>query len=435
MNSLLALLAKAATMVTSMVFGVLTARLILGTVGVEHYSLYALLVAFPALLSFTDLGAGAVVVNGVATSEDPRTDPQVRLQLTSVGRIVVGFAVATQCINTILLLSGGWELLLGDAGQIEGAPLAAFVCLSTFACGVPVGLWVRIMLGLRKNHLVILLQGLVSPLNFVLVWAVLHLDAERFSADLAVTSYAASLAVSVTGLVLTARMTAPLVTRALRDIPRPRSVPGTRVMDVGWPMLAQLLSAPIALASQRYVLAQFGTTQDVAQYSVAAQVFFALNGLVGAAGVALWPRFARQRAQDGIRRGPGWLSLVFASGIVTATAMVWLVRDQLFAFITSEQITVPGSTILAFGAMVTCTATLYPLGMFIMDKPGIRFQVIPALSMAALTFGLSIVLTQEIGVAGPPLGYAAAAIACQIIPFAIYIHRHRDRLYSPVPSS
>lgn len=434
MNSLLALVAKATTMVTSMVFGVLTARLILGSVGVEYYSLYALLVAFPSLLSFTDLGAGAVVVNGVATSDDPRTDSVVRLQLTSVGRIVAAFAVGTQCVNTLLFVTGGWELILGDAGRLDGAALAAFVCLSTFACGVPIGLWVRILLGLRRNHLVILLQGLVSPLNFVLVWTLLRLDGDGLASSLAVSSYVASLAVSITGLLVTSRLTSPLVGRAFRDLPRFRGVPGTRVMDVGWPMLAQLISAPIALASQRYVVAQFGTTHDVAQYSVAAQVFFALNGLVGAAGVALWPRYARLRAQGDLHRGPGGLSALFGLGIVTATVGVWLAGDELFDLVTDGEVAVPGSTIVAFGAMVTCTAVLYPLGMFIMDKPGIRFQVIPALSMAATSLGLSIALTPTLGVEGPPTAYVLAAIVCQVIPYAVYIRCHRDRLYASVAS-
>ncbi len=430
MNSFLALAAKSLTMCTSLVFGVLTSRVILGTVGVEYYTLYALLVAFPSLLSFTDLGAGAVVVNGVATSDDPRRDPRVLAQLTSVGRILVGFAAVTMCVNTVLFLTGGWSHLLGVSGHIEGAGLAAFVCLSIFACGVPVGIWVRIMLGLRKNHVVILLQGLISPLNFLLVTALLRVRDDHFAAQLAVASYLAAFVVSFIGLVVAGRMTAPLIQRSLLDIPRPRSVPGTRVMDVGWPMLAQLLATPIALASQRYVLAHFGTTHDVAQYSVAAQVFFALNALVSAAGVALWPRFARQRAQGTIGRGPGWLSVVFASGILTATGVIWLIRDELFGFTSNGVVTVPGSTVVAFGAMVTCSAILYPLGMFIMDKPGIRFQVVPALTMAAFSFGLSIALTMAIGVEGPLVANVIAVVLCQIIPFAWYIRRHHDRLYS-----
>lgn len=430
MSSLLAFAAKALTMCTSLVFGVLTTRLLLGTVGVENYALYSLLIAFPALLSFTDLGAGAVVVNSIATSEDPNNDPMLSAQLTSVGRILVGFAAVTMFINILLLLSGSWSHLLGSSGKIPGADVAAFLCLSIFACAVPVGIWVRILLGLRKNHLIILLQGLMSPLNFVFVWAILGLSNEGHAELLAVSSYLASFIVGLIGLAIAGRMTPKLLRRALHDVPRPVTVPGTRVMDVGWPMLAQLLATPIAMASQRYVLAHFGNSNDVAQYSVAAQVFFAFNALITAAGVSLWPRFARQRSKGTIKHGPGWLSAIFATGIVCATAVIWVFGDELFGFTSNGEVSVRAPTIFAFGAMVVCAAILYPLGMFIMDKPGIRFQVVPALTMAALSFTLSIFLTIRIGVEGPLLANAIAVVVCQIVPFSIYIFVHRVRLYA-----
>nr|WP_157797347.1 hypothetical protein [Microbacterium barkeri] len=81
--------------------------------------------------------------------------------------------------------------------------------------------------------------------------------------------------------------------------------------------------------------------------------------------------------------------------------------------------------------MIMLTAAVYPLGMFIMDKPGIRFQVIPTLAMAAVSIVLSLVLTRVLGIVGPLLGVAFALVVCQVIPYAIYIHRHRERLLAP----
>jgi O-antigen/teichoic acid export membrane protein len=199
-------------------------------------------------------------------------------------------------------------------------------------------------------------------------------------------------------------------------------------MDVGWPMLAQLLSYPVAVSTQRYVLAQWGTHQDVAEYGVAGQVFFALNGLVVAAGLALWPMYARRRHRGELRRGPFLLAGIFAAGVGAATVFVALVGPWVFDFITDGTLEVRTTTILAFGLMVTCTAGLYPLGMFIMDKPGIRFQVVPTLLMALASLALSIVLTPAIGTAGPPLGNAVAVVVFQVIPFSWYIIRHRARL-------
>lgn len=431
MTSLLAVVAKAVTMVISLVCGVLTTRLILGEAGVEHYALYSLLIVLPALLTFSDLGAGAVIVQGVATSDEPREDERLSAQLTSVGRILVGFASALMLLNAIMLATGAWSAALGGAGGLPNADLAAFVCVTVFCLGVPVSVWVRIMLGLGRNHLVILLQGLISPLTLLGVFALTRLPHDDAQAFLAIASYGAALLVNVLGLSVTWRRTAPLIPRAAARVPHPRQRPGVPVMDVGWPMLAQLISYPIAVGAQRYVLAQTASADQVAEYGVVAQVFLALNGLVIAAGVALWPMYSRKRHLGELQRGPGGMAWLFAGCVVVATAAVWLVKDPLFGFISDGEIQVSGATVLAFGAMVTCIAAIYPLGMFIMDKPGIRFQVIPTLAMAGVSIVLSIVLTPILGIVGPLLGVAFALIVCQVIPYVIYIHRHRERLLAP----
>lgn len=428
MNSILALGARALTMVISLICGVITTRMILGETDIQHYALYSLLITIPSLLTFTDLGSGAVLVNAVATSDDIRTDRRLRLQITSVGRVLLMFATGLMLINTVLLLTGGWRALFGDAGAIPGASLAAFLCITLFSLSITLGVWFRILLGQRRNHIVILVQGAISPVTLGGVWLMLTFGGREFDSYLAIASYGASLFSAIIGFLLVTRSTAPLIPDALRMLLRFRSVSGVRVMDVGWPMLAQMVTYPIAVGSQRYVLAQFGTPIDVAEYGVAGQVFFALNGLVMAAGVALWPQFARLRHKGELSRGPYLLSLIFAGAIAAATFMVWLVAPWLFEFITQGELEVRTLTILSFGCMIMLTAAVYPLGMFIMDKPGIRFQVIPTLAMATVSIVLSVVLTPMLGIVGPLVGVSFALIVCQIIPYSIYIHRHRDRL-------
>lgn len=428
MSSLLAVGARALTMVIALVCGVLTTRMILGDVGIDGFALYTLLTTIPSLLTFTDLGSGAVLVNAVATSDDVRSDEKLRFQLTSVGRVLLWFAASAMAVNTVLVLTGAWELVFGEAGGRPGASLAAFYCVTIFCLGIPLGIWARIMLGQRRNHIVILLQGLISPLTLAGVWLMLTFGGNGLHSYVAVASFAASLLVGVLGILITSRTTAPLIPSAARMVLRPRRYPGVRVMDVGWPMLAQMVTYPIAVGSQRYVIAQLGGPTDVAEYGVAGQVFFALNGLVMAGGLALWPHFTRMRHKGDLRRGPFVLSALFAVAVAAATAVIWLVGPWLFGFITQGELTVRPGTIAAFGAMIMMTAAVYPLGMFIMDKPGIRFQVIPTLSMAALGVTLSLVLTPVLGIAGPLLGVAFSLLVCQLIPFSVYIVRHRERL-------
>jgi O-antigen/teichoic acid export membrane protein len=202
-------------------------------------------------------------------------------------------------------------------------------------------------------------------------------------------------------------------------------------MDVGWPMMAQVLASPLAITLQRYLLAHDGTEQQVAEYGVLGQVFFAVMALVSAAGLALWPAYAKARHEGRLRRGPYLMAGAFGGGVLVATAVVWSVRDWLFSFITHGTIAVSSVDVLLFGVMVAVQAALYPLGMFIMDRAGLRFQVVPVAVMVVSTIGLTLVLTPSLGVSGPLVASAASALVFQVVPFCAYIHRHRDRLFGP----
>ena len=43
-------------------------------------------------------------------------------------------------VNTVLLATGWWRLVLGDAGGLPNAALAAFVCVTVYCLGVPVSI-------------------------------------------------------------------------------------------------------------------------------------------------------------------------------------------------------------------------------------------------------------------------------------------------------
>jgi O-antigen/teichoic acid export membrane protein len=200
-------------------------------------------------------------------------------------------------------------------------------------------------------------------------------------------------------------------------------------MDVGWPMFAQLLAAPLSLTLPRYILAQSATHEALAQYAIAGQVFFALQALIGAAGVTLWPAFTKARAAGAVARGPVFFSLIFGGGAAAASLIVLLIGPWFFAIVSNGEVVVTTPIVLAFGLMITVQAILYPLGMFIMDRPGIRFQVVPALLMAASTVVLTIIFAPALGVIGPLLANAISVAVFQLLPFAVYIRRNRARLY------
>ncbi|MFT3877006.1 MAG: hypothetical protein QM708_11385 [Propioniciclava sp.] len=408
--------------------GILTARMILGDAGIEFFALYALITTLPALMQFQDLGAGAALVNAIATRKEGDPEQAIASTLMSVWRIMICFSGVVLIVNLVLFLTGGWSFVLGEAGSLDGARLAAFSCISVWAISVPMGIWQRVLLGLNKNYLIILIQGVIPPLNFVFVWLILQ-GGPAMYAFAGMATYLSTFVVAVTGLAVAVRQIWGASLLAVRQVWFPKRYPGVRVMDVGWPMMAQMLSTPLSISAQRYVLAQSATTVQVAEYTAAAQIYLSLLGMISAAGVALWPSFARQRAAGTLRTSPYRLSIYFAVACTAALAMFFLVRDPVFWFTTKGEVHVQASTAIAFSLMLIAQAALYPLGMFIMDVQGIRFQVAPTLIMAFSSLFLSILVTPTMGAIGPLLSNVVCVVFAQVIPFSIYIHRNRARLW------
>lgn len=423
MNTVKSVSAKAVTMFIALVCGLTTTRLIIAEAGVHEYALYILVVALPGLVAFADLGSGAVLVNRIATSDHPRNDPSLVAQVTTVGRIMLSFAAVLMAVNTTFLLAGVWPAFLGDAGDIPGSSLAAFLAITVFCCSIPLGIWTRILLGLQRNHIIIMIQGAQSPLTLLLIWLMLTIGPETLHPYLALGSLVAAGGVALTGFLLARRFTSPLLGTAARRILFPRRHPGVRVMDMGWPMLAQLLATPLSMQSQRFVLAQFVSAAALAQYAMAGQFFFALQGLVSAAGLTLWPRYAKARASGNPTTGPFILAACFAGGVLLFTGAMVAVGPWVFGFISGGKVEVPVEIVLAFGAMVAAQAALYPLGMFMMDTAGVRFQVVPTLLMAAASVALAFALTPTLGAVGPMLGNALAVTLGQILPYTLRIRR------------
>ena len=416
-------------MAVSLVCGILAARLVLSEAGVEEYALMTMLIALPSMLTFSDLGAGAVLVNTVASTTDARQDELLLGQARSVARVIVGFALTMGILSTILLVSGTWDRILGSASVVPHAAWAAWVCSMVYCVTTSLGLWQRILLGMGKNHLIVLLQGIVSPLSLLAVWLLITADLGMFGPFLALGTFVAMLCVAVSGTVVADRHTAPLLRRVARELLLPRRYPGARVMHVGWPMLVQLLTNPLSVVLPRYILAQVVTPVALAQYALAGQVFFALQALIATAGVSLWPMYSKSRAEGSLHRGPYLMSLGFGLGAAVATAVVVTIGPWFFTLVSEDQLEVPTDLIVAFGAMTVAQATVYPLGMFLMDPAGIRFQVLPAIGMTISTVIITSLTAPTLGVRAPLLAYGASVVVFQIIPYLVYIRRNRGRLH------
>ena len=76
---------------------------------------------------------------------------------------------------------------------------------------------------------------------------------------------------------------------------------------------------------------------------------------------------------------------------------------------------------------VVIEAAKQPLGMYMTDPAGLRFQMLPVLILVPMNLALSWVLIAPLGSAGPIVGSVLSVIVCQVIPYGLWVRRDLRR--------
>ncbi len=191
-------------------------------------------------------------------------------------------------------------------------------------------------------------------------------------------------------------------------------------------MLVQMIALPIAMQTDRLLLSHLTTGDELAQYNLAAQLFGMVLQAIAAGGVALWPIYARARARRQISSPLKPMFIFIAVGLSMAGVLA-LLSGWIARFVSDGKITLDLWLVVGFVAFVGVQAAKYPLGMYMTDKKGLRFQVWPILVLVPINLGISWWLIGVIGPGGPIIGSAVTVLACQVVPNLIYVRRDLRR--------
>lgn len=417
------------------VLGIISTRLIIENYGAAAYAQYGLLVGIGALLPFVDLGISAVIMKTVAESPDPARDEVVRRILITSVRLLFLSGLVVIAVSLIITFAGGWTPLLGGVVMPGYGPIAAALCLCAIGATLPFGIGQRILTGLGKNHVTIVLMGLQSPVVLI-VLIVLIKTTVNAGPWLAVVPYAATMALSVVTTLVAARRISPQVRSAIRSAPRLRAVRGGKVFHVAWPMLTQMIALPLAMQSDRIVLSHLTGSDDLASYNLASQMYNPIWQVASAAGLALWPIFARQRTRnESSGTSPAQMAVAFGLGAAAVTTVISLVSPWVARIASAGEIQLDLPLILAFSVLMVFQSMKVPLGMYMTDVPGLRFQAYFVLLLVPVNLGLSLILTLRVGAAGPVIGSAVAVLLCQVITNWWYVRRKLKHDSSSAPET
>jgi O-antigen/teichoic acid export membrane protein len=404
--------AKAVSLPVAGVTTLLATRTVVDSLGVSGYALFALATTLPALVP-SDIGTLSAIVNAMAESREADFTP-FRRTIVSTARLLTFAGAFSAVVGIAPACLGAWSSLLGHRTQ-PGSDAAVAVAFLLFGCNLPLSLGISTLIALNRTHLAMLVQMAGSLLSLGLI---------QFTA-IAYATTASFVASRLLGQCLAGAVCLWLAGRCL-GVPvfglvagsvLPRH-PGTYIRHLVGPAAVVNFCFAVAYSTDRLVLSHAAGDRAVAAYSAGANLFTPATALVSATGLPLWSLFARQRdaADRSSRADVARLTRYFTTGGVILGAGLVLLGPAIGGWMTHGQAEVDLELMTAFAALLTVQAACQPVGMWLTDAAGLRFQARRAGVMAAVNLALSIPLAHLIGAPGPVVGSLIALTVIVFVP-------------------
>lgn len=406
----------------AVLLGLVLTPVIVGGLGDERYGVFATLTLAVSLLSFSDLGVGNGLITRTAAA-GARGDVAEQRRLASVGFAIMATAGTVVAAATLVLVELlPWRAAFGAPGVPEAELRQAVLAFGLlFAAGVPGAVGQKLLLGLQRG----------ATVN---AWVLAGTCASLLGAA------AASAAGARLPLVVAATVGPPILLSccsslwlfcvARRDL-APRRVDVTlagavSLLRVGGLFL--VLNAAVALAFQTDLLvvsAVLGASA-AAVLAICLRVFSLVQQSTTAVLTQLWPAFADALASGDARwvRRAWWRSSLGIAGVAAPVLLLLaLTGDRLIEWWVGPSLVPPTSLLLALALWTLQQACIYPTAMLLNGAEIVRFQVVAASSMAVTNIGLSIVLAQAWGVAGPVWASLITHTALNAVPAVVVVWR------------
>lgn len=394
------------------------ARLVTQAVGIDQFGVVMLVATLSQLLIFADLGAGAAVATARARAGD-RADGIERFRgtlLTAIRTMLASSAILGLAA-AIFGLIGAWPSLLGFGGEPLASSLniAAVLALSAFAVTLPFAVGEAVLRGSGRMHEAVLLQGASPPAALVLTLLLQHVESPPLA-------YALVLPVGALFAATCCALRAWTVDKAsvrglLSSILRFRRYRGLPIAATAVPMFIVMIGLPIALQSDRVIIAHRLDSTSLANYSYASQLYTPLWSVVSIAALALWPHFAAEVRDHAELRG-GWLTglaILGGTGVVIAGCFL-LFSPFLIEWMSNGAGSPAPSLLIAFALLLFVQSAHVTTGILLISPKMLRFQAICVVALVITNLPLSWYLTPGLGAAGPVYASGITVLACQLVP-------------------
>jgi len=382
------------------------------------------------MLGFLDLGLGNGLVTEVAVASGQEDLRRVRRAVSSASFGLVAVGAVVLVIGVLLAHRLDWQMLgLASSKRADGelAWGVSFVAVS-LAISIPASVAVRVQQGMQEAYqsAVWTAAGAIAQLGGVLLCHWLDTSLRWF------------ILAFVGGPALGALGNAAFYLLLGR---RPWLRPSRRCVDadaiwllsrMGLPFFLLAVAGAGAYQSDALVIAARMDAAAVAEYGVAYRLYAVVPVLTGFFLLPLWPAYGEALARSDLE----WVrttirrSIVISVSVNLASALVLVVVGRrIIELWVGSSLDPPLRLLVALALLSISSGITGPLAMALNGTNQLWFQVKCASAMLVANLGLSWVLVDRIGTAGPVVGTVVAQALFVLIPAALFV-RHQLSLLS-----
>lgn len=406
---------RLATLVAGFGANVLAIAVLSRQHGSTAYASYALIASLVNLLPFADLGMGASVVNATADRTSGKLSRMQYLWHVSKARdFMAVFMILLSILATWGYSDGAYTVLLGNLSQTPGISEGALFTFISIALSIPLGLGARVLQGLGMMKVVVQI-GFVGPLLQIGIYLPLWL----FNAPVEYYFFGpgtAYLATALTGYVIARRRFGLRLTLPLSSLIRPTNG-GQGLWRTAAPFLLVSIGMTVGFQSHRILLSQFGTTEDVASYSLVAQFLGPMLAVTSVVGQNLWSRYRRELHVSTLELS------AFRAHVLIFVLLGTIFAVGLFTIVPSAASILTGGSVspgllltLSAGVYLLVTATHQPSAMLLNDSRGLWLQALLVFQVAICTVAGTIWSISWLGAAAPYACMAFSMLVLQVLP-------------------
>jgi O-antigen/teichoic acid export membrane protein len=391
--------------------------------GNEQFGVFATLVAVTAMVGFADLGLGNGLVNAVADANGRDDVTEVRRAISTAFLLLSALAVALATAFAVTFKYVDWAALLnvsgpGVAREVGPAVAAVVGCM---LLNLPFGLVQRVQIGLQEGFRANAWNALGAPLGLGLMAVAIafHLGLAWIIAAVTAGFVLASATNAAVFFLRQRPDLRPVVRQFNLDVSR-------RLLGAGIAFFVLQIGVVVTFQTDAIVLTRILGPTAVTAYSVPLRLFLFVPFALSVVLAPLWPAYGEALTRGDVK----WVRETVVRS-VRLTVLVSVTASVVLAFIASPLVhlwvgglvTPSRSLLVALALFAIVISVSNAVSMFLNGTRVISIQAVLTSVMIGINLGLSIVLTQRVGISGVVWGTVIAQTTCFLIPALVVAHR------------